>query len=406
MMICSYLNAWVLKQFNPVSLEGLKQELDQRKANHLYRSRKVLESAQSVEPIIDGKKVLSFCSNDYLGLANHPDVIQCFKKAADQYGVGSGSAHLVSGHSAEHHALEEELAEFMGTERALLFSTGYMANLGVVSALCDRHSEIYEDKLNHASLLDAALLSRAKRFRFPHLDTNNLEQRLSDSDYSNKTTTNKFIISDGVFSMDGDLAPLDRLVSLAENSNATLMIDDAHGIGVLGKKGKGIVEHFGLVSKQVPVLVGTLGKAFGTAGAFVAGSEYLIETLIQKSRSYIFTTAMPAAVAAATRKSLKIVEEEHWRREKLQNLINLFRKGANELGYELIDSVTPIQPIIIGSSKKALNLSEKLLEKNILISAIRPPTVAEGTARLRVTFSATHTEKHVNKLLAVLDELK
>ena len=378
----------------------LKKELDNKKSNHLYRSRKVLESPQSVEPIIDGKKVLSFCSNDYLGLANHPDLINSFKQAADKYGVGSGSAHLVSGHSAEHHALEEELASFMGTERALLFSTGYMANLGVVSALCDRHSEIFEDKINHASLLDAALLSRAKRVRYPHLDTNILEERITSSESSNK-----FIISDGVFSMDGDLAPLNKLVSLAENNNATLMIDDAHGIGVLGKKGRGIVEHFNLDAKQVPVIVGTLGKAFGTAGAFIAGSEDLIETLIQKSRSYIFTTAMPAAVAAATRQSLKIIEEENWRREKLHSLVKQFRKGAKEIGLELIDSITPIQPIIVGSSKKTLALSEKLLEKNILISAIRPPTVPEGTARLRVTFSATHTEEHVNKLLDVLNEL-
>ncbi len=382
-------------------LDDLAEQLEQRKVDHLYRSRKVLESPQSVEPIVDGKIVLSFCSNDYLGLANHPDVIQRFKKAADEYGVGSGSAHLVSGHSAEHHALEEELADFMGTERALLFSTGYMANLGVVSALCDRHSEIYEDKLNHASLLDAALLSRAKRIRYPHLDINNLEQRLTNSD-----AANKFIISDGVFSMDGDLAPLDKLVYAAEKNNATLMIDDAHGIGVLGEKGRGVVEHFGLDSKQVPVLVGTLGKAFGTAGAFVAGSEALVETLIQKSRSYIFTTAMPAAVAAATRTSLQLLEKESWRREKLRSLISQFRKGAAELGFELIDSITPIQPIIIGSSEKALALSEKLLEKNILISAIRPPTVPEGTARLRITFSATHTEEHVNKLLTVLAEIK
>ena len=379
----------------------LKNDLEDKKSNHLYRSRKVLASPQSFEPLINGKKVLSFCSNDYLGLANHPDVIQRFKKAADDYGVGSGSAHLVSGHSAEHHALEEELAEFIGTERALLFSTGYMANLGVVSALCDRHSEIYEDKLNHASLLDAALLSRAKRFRFPHLDTNNLETRLANSD-----TTSKFIISDGVFSMDGDLAPLDKLVDAAEKNNATLMIDDAHGIGVLGEKGKGIVEYFGLDSKQVPVLVGTLGKAFGTAGAFVAGSEALIETLIQKSRSYIFTTAMPAAVAAATRTSLQLLEKESWRREKLQSLIRQFRKGAEELGLDLMDSMTAIQPVIIGSSEQALALSEKLLEKNILISAIRPPTVPEGTSRLRITFSATHTENHVNTLLTVLDDLK
>ena len=381
--------------------ERLKNDLDDKKSKHLYRSRKVLESPQSVEPIINGKKVLSFCSNDYLGLANHPDVINSFKQAADKYGVGSGSAHLVSGHSEEHHALEEELAEFMGTERALLFSTGYMANLGVVSALCDRHSEIFEDKLNHASLLDAALLSRAKRTRYPHLDTNNLQQRLVASEVANK-----IIISDGVFSMDGDLAPLDVLVKLSKESKATLMIDDAHGIGVLGKKGKGIIEYFGLDDNQVPVLVGTLGKAFGTAGAFVAGSEELIETLIQKSRSYIFTTAMPAAVAAATRKSLRIVEEESWRREKLQSLIKQFRIGASKLGFELIDSITPIQPLIIGSSEKALTLSEKLLEKNILISAIRPPTVPEGTARLRVTFSATHTEEHVNKLLTVLAEIK
>jgi len=380
-------------------LDNLQKELEQRKAEHLYRSRKVLESPQSVEPIVDGKKVLSFCSNDYLGLANHPDVIQDFKKAADQYGVGSGSAHLVSGHSVEHHLLEEELAVFMGTERALLFSTGYMANLGVVSALCDRHDEIYEDKLNHASLLDAALLSRAKRFRYSHADMAQLENRLLSSEVKNK-----FIVSDGVFSMDGDLAPLDILTQLAKKNDATLMIDDAHGIGVLGERGRGVIEHFNLANIQVPVLVGTLGKAFGTAGAFVAGSEALIETLIQKSRSYIFTTAMPAAIAAATRKSLQMLEQESWRREKLQNLIIQFRKGATELGLNLVDSKTAIQPVIVGSSKQALTLSEKLFEKNILITAIRPPTVAEGSARLRITFSATHTEEHVDNLLAILDK--
>lgn len=382
-------------------LDNLKRELQQRKDEHLYRSRKIIESAQSVEPIVDGKKVLSFCSNDYLGLANHPDVIQRFKQAADKYGVGSGSAHLVSGHSAEHHALEEELADFMGTERALLFSTGYMANLGVVTALCDRQSEIYEDKLNHASLLDAALLSRAKRFRYPHAATTVLQERLSTS--SNK---NKLLMSDGVFSMDGDFAPLDTLVSLCGKNDTALMLDDAHGIGVLGKYGRGTAEYFNLNIKQVPIVVGTLGKAFGTAGAFVAGSEALIETLIQKSRSYIFTTAMPAAMAAATRQSLHLIQEETWRREKLQNLIAQFRQGAKELGLELVGSTTPIQPIIIGSSEQALKLSGKLLEKNILISAIRPPTVPADTARLRITFSATHTEEHVNILLSALNEVK
>lgn len=383
-----------------MKLDNLEKQLEQRKANHLYRSRKILQSPQSVEPVIGGKKVLSFCSNDYLGLANHPEVIKSFKQAADKYGVGSGSAHLVSGHTTEHHALEEELATFMGAERTLLFSTGYMANIGVVSALCDRHSEIYEDKLNHASMLDAALLSRAKRIRFPHLDIEFLKSQVTNSD--NK---NKFVMSDGVFSMDGDCLPLNVVAELCEKNNATLMMDDAHGIGVLGKKGRGTLEHFGLDAAQVPIIVGTLGKAFGTAGAFVAGSDALIETLIQTSRSYIFTTAMPAAVAAATRKSLQLLEEETWRREHLQNLIKQFRYGAEELSFNLVDSITAIQPIIIGESEQALSLSEKILEKNILISAIRPPTVPEGTSRLRVTFSATHTEKHVEKLLTALDEV-
>ena len=295
------------------------------------------------------------------------------------------------------HALEEELAAFTGYPRALLFSTGYMANLGVISALCDRHSEIYEDKLNHASLLDAAQLSRAKRLRYPHNDMQNLQQRLSQS-----TAETRLVVSDGVFSMDGDFAPLDSMAELCEKNNAILMIDDAHGLGVVGEKGKGIKEHFKLTAAQLPVLVGTLGKALGTAGAFVAGSEALIETLIQKSRSYIFTTAMPAAIAAATRKSLELVEKENWRREKLQQLISRFRTGAKELGLQLMDSSTAIQPVIIGPSEKTVEISEQLLRKNILISAIRPPTVPDGTSRLRITFSATHSEEHVVKLLDAL----
>ena len=378
----------------------LQKELDELKARHLYRSRKILQSPQSVEPVINGKKVLSFCSNDYLGMANHPDIINAFKNAADEYGVGSGSAHLISGHSGEHHALEEELAAFTGYERALLFSTGYMANLGVISALCDRHSEIFEDKLNHASLLDAARLSRAKRLRYPHNDMQNLQQRLATT-----TAETRLLVSDGVFSMDGDFAPLDSMADICEKNNAILMIDDAHGLGVVGETGRGIKEHFNLGAEQLPVLVGTLGKAFGTAGAFVAGSEALIETLIQKSRSYIFTTAMPAAIAAATRKSLELVEKENWRREKLQQLILRFRTGAKDLGLNLMASSTAIQPVVIGPSKKTTEMSEQLLSKNILISAIRPPTVPEGTSRLRITFSATHSEKHIDTLLGALAEL-
>ncbi len=382
-------------------LDKLEQQLEQKKTQHLYRSRKVLASAQSVEPVIDGRKVLSFCSNDYLGLAGHADVVRRFQQAADQYGVGSGAAHLVSGHGIEHHRLEEELADFMGTERALLFSTGYMANIGVVSALCDRHTEIHEDRLNHASLLDAALLSRAKRSRYQHRDMAQLAEHLKAS-----SKEKKLLLSDGVFSMDGDLAPLPEMVRLAQQFDTALMIDDAHGIGVLGEKGQGVREYFRQPVEAIPVLVGTLGKAFGTAGAFVAGSEALIETLIQQARSYIYTTAMPAAVAAATRESLALIKKESWRREKLASLIQQFRTGASELGLELMESITPIQPVLVGNSAEAMAMSEKLLEKNILVSAIRPPTVPDGTARLRFTFSASHSEAQVQTLLDALEAIQ
>lgn len=377
----------------------LQDKLARLKTEHLYRSRKILSSAQSIEPVIDGQQVLSFSSNDYLGLANHPDIKNAFVNAANKFGVGSGAAHLVTGHSSEHHALEEELAEFVGAERALLFSTGYMANIGVASALLDRHDEIFEDKLNHASLLDAAQLSRAKRHRYNHADIAGLAQRLKQSD-----AKIKLVMTDGVFSMDGDFSPADKISALCQQHDAVLMIDDAHGLGCVGKKGKGTLEYFELDTEQVPVLVGTLGKAFGTAGAFVAGSEALVETLIQSARSYIFTTAQPAAIAAATRASLRLVQAESWRREKLQSLVSQFRQGASQLGLELMASETAIQPIIIGDAEKALKISKNLLDRNILISAIRPPTVPQGTARLRVTFCATHTEEHVNKLLDALKD--
>ncbi len=381
-------------------LQRLQQRLQQQKARSLYRSRKVLESAQSTEPVIDGRRVLSFCSNDYLGLANAPEVRRAFQQAANEYGVGSGASHLISGHSREHHQLEAALADFMCTERVLLFSTGYMANIGVLAALCDRHSEVFEDKLNHASLLDAAQLSRAKRVRYAHADLNQLQQRLQQSG-----SDNRLIVSDGVFSMDGDMAAVDQLVALADSSNIALMIDDAHGIGVLGEQGRGVLEHFQLQPQQVPILVGTLGKAFGTAGAFVAGSETLIETLIQSARSYIYTTAMPAAVAAATRQSLKMVVEQGWRRQQLQQLIARFRQGAAQLGLSLLPSETAIQPLLLGENDKAVQWSEQLLQQGILVSAIRPPTVPQGMARLRITFCATHTEAQVDRLLDALQQL-
>jgi len=371
-----------------------------RQQQHLYRTRRVIDGAQDVELISDGKPQLSFCSNDYLGLANHPALIKAMQAGAERYGVGSGASHLVSGHSHAHHALEEALAEFTQRPRALLFSSGYMANLGVISALTTKHDTIHEDRLNHASLIDAARLSGATMRRYPHNDVDALATRLDKN-----SNGYPLIITDGVFSMDGDIAPLPQLATLVSKHNSTLMVDDAHGIGVIGKNGRGTVEHHNLSENDVPILVGTLGKAFGTAGAFVAGSEELIETLIQQARTYIYTTALPPAIAHATLTSLKLIEIEAWRREHLQTLIKLFKDGAAQLGFNIMPSNTPIQPLIIGDSDKALRISEALQQLGILISAIRPPTVPDGTARLRITFSANHTEKHIDQLLAALDKV-
>jgi len=371
-------------------------ELQSLNQQSLYRRRRVVESPQSVLMQLDGRQVVNFCSNDYLGLANHPEVIAAFKRGVDQYGVGSGSAHLICGHSHAHHALEDELAAFTGRERALLFSTGYMANLGVISALVGRGNSVLEDRLNHASLLDGGLLSAARFQRYQHNQIDDLQVRLAAS------KGKALIVSDGVFSMDGDLALLPDLANLAEQHGAGLLIDDAHGFGVLGANGGGIVEHFGLSQQQVPILMGTLGKAFGTFGAFIAGSDALIEYLIQKARTYVFTTAMPAAVAEATRVSLRLLQQEAWRRQHLQALISRFRAGAEQQGLQLMDSATAIQPIILGDSETALLASERLLAQGFWVSAIRPPTVPAGTARLRITFSSLHTEQQVDALLEAL----
>lgn len=376
----------------------LNQQLQQLADQHLYRSRRVLETPQAIRVQIDGQWVLNFCSNDYLGLADHPDVKQAFKRAVDDYGLGSGSAHLICGHSIAHHALEEALADFTKRDRALLFSTGYHANLGVITALLGRGDAVFEDRLNHASLLDGGLLSGARFSRYAHANVADLERRLHER------TGHKLIVSDGVFSMDGDFAPLPQLVVAAKQQNAWLMVDDAHGLGVLGKQGAGLLEQYGLSQADVPVLMGTLGKAIGTFGAFVAGSDVLIETLIQKARTYIYTTALPPALAEATRTSLKLLRTEFWRREKLTLLIARFRAGAEQLGLSLLPSQSPIQPILIGDSKKALALSAALLNAGFLVSAIRPPTVPQGSARLRVTFSALHDETHIDALLEALNK--
>ncbi len=371
--------------------------LKQRKEQQLYRTHRITESPQQARMRIDGKQLLNFSGNDYLGLANHPDIIASFKAATDTYGVGTGSAHLISGHTKAHQALEEALADFTGRERALLFSTGYMANIGVLNALSERGDVIYADRLNHASLVDGALLSKASTKRYQHNDSGSLERQLKT-----QQTGSKMIVSDGVFSMDGDIADVNHLAKIAKNHQAWLMIDDAHGFGSLGQNGAGLLQQQQLEQDDVPILMATLGKAVGTAGAFIAGSEELIEYLIQTARSHIFTTAMPAAIAAATLTSLDIIKKENWRREKLQALIKQFKQGAAEREIVLMPSDTAIQPIKIGSSKKALITSQKLLERGLLVSAIRPPTVANNTARLRITLSAAHSTTMVDELLSQL----
>ncbi|MFV3329390.1 8-amino-7-oxononanoate synthase [Pseudomonas sp. NY15437] len=374
----------------------LAARLAQRQADDLYRRRPLLQSPQAPEVVIDGQPMLAFCSNDYLGLANHPEVIAAMRAGAERWGVGGGASHLVNGHCGPHHELELALAEFTGRPRALLFSTGYMANLGTVTALVGKGDSVLEDRLNHASLLDAGLLSGARFSRYLHNDAGSLASRLEKAD------GNTLVVTDGVFSMDGDLADLPALCAAAREKNAWVMVDDAHGFGSLGANGGGIVEHFGLGLDDVPVLVGTLGKAFGTAGAFVAGSEELIETLIQFARPYIYTTSQPPAVACATLKSLALLRAEGWRRDHLNALIARFRAGARAIGLSLMDSPTPIQPILIGGSAQAMALSAELRQRGILVGAIRPPTVPAGTARLRVTLSASHTEAQVDRLLQAL----
>jgi len=376
----------------------LAARLAERRAADLYRQRPLLQSPQGPEVVVDGQPLLAFCSNDYLGLANHPEVVAAWQAGAERWGVGGGAAHLVIGHSTPHHQLEEALAELTGRPRALLFSTGYMANLGAITALVGQGDTVLQDRLNHASLLDGGLLSGARFNRYLHNDAASLASRLD------KAVGNTLVVTDGVFSMDGDLADLPALAAVVKARGAWLMVDDAHGLGTLGSHGGGIVEHFGLGVDEVPVLIGTLGKACGTAGAFVAGSEELIEALVQFARPYIYTTSQPPALACATLKSLELLRREAWRREYLAARIRQFREGARQIGLQLMDSPTPIQPIVIGDSAQALRLSRMLRERGLLVTAIRPPTVPAGSARLRVTLSAAHSEAQVQLLLNALAE--
>lgn len=347
---------------------------------------------------VDGKHVISFCSNDYLGLANHSLVKQAAIDGINTYGVGSGSAHLVNGHSKAHHQLEEELAVFTGYDRALVFSTGYMANLGICQALLEKGDYVFEDRLNHASLIDGGLISGARLQRYLHNDAESLQQKLSAA----KADTEKLILTDGVFSMDGDIAELPKLSRVAKKNKSWLMVDDAHGFGVLGESGKGSLQHYSLKPKSVPIYMATLGKAMGTAGAFIAGSEDLIETIIQRARTYIYTTAMPPAIAEATRCSLQILQKEPRHLSNLNDNIGYFKQCCNQTGLALDSTETAIQPLLVGEDYKALTISQQLFESGFLVTAIRPPTVPKGTARLRITLSAKHTHKHIDQLIAAL----
>ncbi|CAB1369417.1 8-amino-7-oxononanoate synthase [Denitratisoma oestradiolicum] len=380
-------------------LELALAELDRA---HLRRHRRVLESPAGPRVTVEGRRLLSFCSNDYLGLAAHPELIAALAEGARGWGAGSGASALLGGHLVPHEALEQRLAGFLGLPRALTFTTGYLANLAVTPALVGRGDEVFADRLNHASLIDAVVLSRARHRRYPHNDSAALERLLKSS-----TARRKLILTDSVFSMDGDMAALDRLLVLAEEHDAWLVVDDAHGFGVLGQEGRGALSHFGLQASPRLVLMGTLGKAAGVGGAFVAGDERVVEWLISRGRSYVFSTAPPPALAAALLMSIDLIEAGEGRRQHLQALITRLRGGLAPLafrrGWRLADSAGPIQPLIVGDTGKALELSAHLERLGLWVPAIRPPTVPEGSSRLRISLSAAHGESDVDTLLAALE---
>lgn len=384
-------------------MKNLRQELEQRQQQGLYRRRKILQGPQGRSIVINGQAVLNFCSNDYLGLANHPLVKKAFVDAAQQYGVGSGSAHLVNGHSSFHHRLEEELADFCGYPRVLLFSTGYMANLAVAQSLCGRGDSIIEDKLNHASLLDAAQLSGAKLKRYLHADYASLRSQLAN--VAADKPAEILVSSDAVFSMDGDEANISAMAQHCQQHDAWLMLDDAHGFGVLGKHGKGSLSQQSVAAENIPIYMATLGKAMGTAGAFVAGSEDLIEYLVQTARSYIYTTAMPPAIAAASLTGLSLIREDDALQQSLLHNIGYFKRLAAQQQISFMPSSTAIQPILVGNAEQALQISQQLFDKGLHVAAIRPPTVPQNTARLRITLRADHTEKDIKTLINALAEL-
>ncbi|OAZ90686.1 8-amino-7-oxononanoate synthase [Halomonas sp. G11] len=381
-------NAWPSLRSTPVS-DAWRQRLAEARFNRQqtrrWRTRQIVAAG-----------TLDFAGNDYLGLAQDPRVCEAQAEGARRYGAGAGASHLVSGHLAVHEALENALARWTGRERALLFSTGYMANLGVLQALANADTAIFQDRLNHASLLDGATLSGARSRRFHHRDAHDLNRLLTRSE-----CPHKLVVSDGVFSMDGDVADIATLAQVSQQHRAWLMIDDAHGVGVLGDNGSGCVGTL-WGSAEVPILVGTLGKALGTAGAFVAGDAALIEHITQFARSYVYTTAQPPSIAAATLQALEIVQGEPEHRDYLNANIAYFCREALQLGLPLSTSTTPIQPLLLGSEARTLSWSATLAKHGLQVGAIRPPTVAKGEARLRITLSARHTRCDIDRLLAGL----
>ena len=361
----------------------------------LYRSNKTLQQRKGHQAVLQGRPVTLFCSNDYLGLSQHPDVSAAMQKGVEQWGAGSGAAHLISGHCQPHEELEQAFADFMGYEAALLFSTGYMANLAAVTTFAGRHDTVLQDKLNHASLLDAAKLAGAKLARYRHADTDHAKSKLPAA----------LMASDGVFSMDGDIAPLPALAAAAQQAKTPLLIDDAHGFGVLGPQGRGSVAAAGLSSREVPLLMCTLGKAAGTFGAVLLGSRADVELCKNSARSYIYTTALPPALMAASLASLKLIQQGDALRERLQANIHQFRQGAAQLGLALMPSETAIQPVLMPGNEGVLAASQALLGKGFLVTAIRSPTVAKGSERLRITLSADHNADDINRLLQALETL-
>ncbi|HXC58520.1 MAG TPA: 8-amino-7-oxononanoate synthase [Steroidobacteraceae bacterium] len=385
------------------SREAVTTALATLQRERQHRVRRVVQGLAAdgalVRPLVDGRALLNFSSNDYLGLAGHPRMIEAQCAAASRWGTGAGAAHLVTGHTAEHHALEEELADFTGREAALLFSTGYMANVGIITALMARDDVILQDKFNHASLIDGARQSDARLLRYAHGDAQ-AAARMAEA----RTQQLTMIATDGVFSMDGDIAPVAALARIARKHNAWLLVDDAHGFGVLGAEGGGTLQAQGLTTDDVPLLMGTLGKACGSFGAFVAGDRDVIDLILQRARSYIYTTALPPAIAAATRAALKLLRTEGWRRQRLAALIARFRAGAAARAVPLMASSTAIQPVPVPGAARCLTASESLRQRGFWVGAIRHPTVPAGTERLRVTLSAAHEEQHVDALLDALAE--